>query len=313
MTDETRLVTHYPSSKGLVPIADMPYPHLRNAAEKMRREQRDAPMLAVMDARLAELNAAIEAAPENRIEIGHNNPPAAILTYAAVKARIDDLYDIEAKNWLDGQRITTQAQADAVSRLKGMIKEAEADADRCRKAENEPFDAGKKEVQDRYAPLISDTKAIKGKTVRAHEACVAALTPWLRKLDDEHQARLDEARRVADAAMEEARTLAGAADITNLADAEVVDETFRDAKIAARAALAVENDRARVGGGEYRATLLRDNYVPALVDGEIAMAHYWVMQRGAVEAFLLDLAAKDIRAGKRSIPGFLVDNQKRAA
>ena len=107
--------------------------------------------------------------------IGHNNPPAD--PFGAIKAHIDDLY-VEAKNWLDGEPITTQAQADQVTRLLDMIRDAEKVADNARKEENKPFDDGKAAVQAKYAPLISDTKAVKGRTVLAAEACKAALAPW---------------------------------------------------------------------------------------------------------------------------------------
>ena len=50
--------------------------------------------------------------------------------------------------------------------------------------ENEPFDL-KAEVQARYAPLIGNTKAVKGKTVLAADACKAALAPWLMAVEAE--------------------------------------------------------------------------------------------------------------------------------
>jgi hypothetical protein len=320
MNEPARLVTHYNSSKGPKLISDLPPPYLANAIAKLERDgypaERDDEV-AAMKNRLAELEAM--ASDEDRIAattpasappIGHNNPPSAPTTYDEAKARIDDLHG-EAKNWADGQPITTQAQADAVSRLKGMIAEAEKQAEALRKAEAKAFDDGKAEVQARYIPLIGDKG--RGLTDKATTALQRLLTPWLLKLDAEVQARRVEAERVAQAAIEAAQVIAAAADMARLDDAEVVEEAVQEAKTAIREVKAADNDRARVGGGEYRSTLLKNNWVATLEDGDIALSHYWKMQRGACEAFLADLAAKDLRVGKRTIPGFVVDNQKRAA
>jgi hypothetical protein len=321
MNEPARLVTHYNSSKGPKLISALAPPYLANAIAKLERDGYPADRtaeVAAMKSRLVELEAM--ASDEDRIAattpaatiptIGHNNPPSAPTTYAEAKARIDDLYG-EAKNWADGQPIATQAQADAVSRLKGMIAEAEKQAEALRKIEAKAFDDGKAEVQTRYMPLIGDKG--RGLTDKATTALQRLLTPWLLKLDAEVQARRVEAERVAQAAIEAAQVIAAAADMARLDDAEVVEEAVQEAKTAIRKVKAADNDRARVGGGEYRSTLLKNNWVATLEDGDIALSHYWKMQRGACEAFLADLAAKDLRVGKRTIPGFVVDNQKRAA
>ena len=59
-------------------------------------------------------------------EIGHNNPPDP---FTAIKVHIDDLMT-EARNWCDGAPVETQAQADEVSRLVEMFREARDAADR---------------------------------------------------------------------------------------------------------------------------------------------------------------------------------------
>lgn len=309
MDNQARPVTHYMSSKGPKPIAELPYPYLRNAAEKLRREgdPARAAELAAMDARLAEEEEAAPAPPP----IGDNGPPL-VKTYAEVKEEIDDLFE-EAKNWLDGQPIETQGQADAVSKLLGMLRAAEKAADEARKLENIPFDTGKAAVQAKFAPLIADTKAMRGKTVVAAAACLAALDPWLKKLDEEHQAQVAAAAATAAAAIEVAQVAAATADGARIDDAEEVEDLIQAAKGAQKNFQVLEAGRARVGGGEFRATLLRDNWVPHLEDGDAALAHYWKMRRADVEACLLTLAGQDIRAGKRTIPGFEVRNEKKAA
>ena len=95
-----------------------------------------------------------------------------------------------------------------------MARQALATADSRRKDEVKPFDDAKKEVQDRYHPLIGDTKAGKGKAVLITEACKAATTVWLIKLDDEKRRVAAEAAKAAD----EARKAAEAAFATSHSD-----------------------------------------------------------------------------------------------
>lgn len=65
------MTTHYTNSKGLpVPIADMFYPHLQNARDKLVREQRDGARQAEIDAmtaRLAEIDAMAETEAEQAV------------------------------------------------------------------------------------------------------------------------------------------------------------------------------------------------------------------------------------------------------
>ena len=119
----------------------------------------------------------------NVATIGHNQPPPEPTPFEVISAKIQDLYE-EAKNWCDGEPISTQGQADEVSKLMNMIREAEKEADKLRKDEVAPLDEAKKEVQDRYNPLIGKTTKITGKTVMALDACKAALSddqPYIEK------------------------------------------------------------------------------------------------------------------------------------
>lgn len=233
--------------------------------------------------------------------IGHNGAPDP---FGAIKAHIDDLY-AEAKNWLDGDPITTQAQADQVGRLLDMIREAEKAADEARKQENEPFDIGKAAVQAKYAPLIADTKAVRGKTVLASEACKAALAPWRQEQERIKREAAEAARREAE---EKARIAAEASRMADAADLEArerADAAIRDADAAAK--LANRADKAATTG-----TGLRSHWSPTLTDGVAAARHYWGAEREKCEAFFLSLAKADVLAGKRTIPGFDVTEERRA-
>jgi hypothetical protein len=237
---------------------------------------------------------------DRRLDIGGNNPPQS--PFEAVKVHIEDLYS-EARNFLDGEPITSNAMAQAVESLLDQIREAEKAADAARKDENRPFDDGKAEVQARYAPLISDTKAVKGMTVRAIEACKAALAPWRQEQERMRQEEARKAREEADRKAAEAAALSRAAD--DLAARERAEQAVKEAEQAAKAAS--KADKAATTG-----TGLRPYFRPELVDGVEALRHYWKTRPDAMLAAAMALAKEDVQAGKRQIPGFLIVETRRA-
>lgn len=235
------------------------------------------------------------AAEVDRFGIGGNNPPQP-RPYDAIKAHVDDLYD-EAKNWLDGEPITTPEQAAEVERLLDMIREAEKAADEARKLENKPFDEGKAEVQERYNTLIGKTKSVTGKTVLAADACKAALKPWREAREAEARAAAEKARRAAEGAAQRAAEAARAAAADDLSAREDAEALIKQADQAAKVANRAEKD-ATTGLG------LRTTYRPVLTNGTDAARHFWATRREDCERFFTGLAAEEVRGGKRQIPGF---------
>lgn len=235
-------------------------------------------------------------------QIGANNPPPD--PFGAISAHIADLY-AEARNWLDGDPITTQAQADEVTRLLDMIRDAAKVADGARQEENKPFDEGKAAVQAKYAPLIADTKAVRGKTVLATEACKAALAPWRAAQEAIKQEAARKAREEAEAAARAAAEAMRASQVDDLAAREDAERLVREADQAAK--LANRADKAATTG-----TGLRSYWSPKLVDGVEAARHYWKVNRAECETFFLSLANADARQGIRSIPGFEIVEERRA-
>lgn len=234
--------------------------------------------------------------------VGHNNPPEPT-PFELARNTVDALYE-EAKHWLDGQPIANPQQADSVSLLMDSLRRAEKEADEARKAEAKPFDEGKAEVQARYNPILKRAKT-------GVEGCRAALTPWLRKVEDDKReaARLERER--AEQARQAAETAIRAAAPDDLEARERAEELVSDAKRAAASANRAEKDRAQAMGGT-RATALRSDWVASLADPFAAAQHYWGTNQEACEAFFLSLAEADVRAGKRQIPGVLVTEEKRA-
>lgn len=239
--------------------------------------------------------------------VGHNNPPEPT-PFDMVKAKINDLYG-EAKNWLDGEEIANQEQADAIQKLLRMIQAAEKEADEARKEEARPHDEAKASIQDRYNALIGKTKTVTGLTVLAVDACKKALAPWLLKIDLENQRKAEEARKIAEAARIAALEAAQQRD--SLDGAERFEQAVQDARRA-------EDDARRAGNakasakGEGRAVTLRDYYTSEVTDYAEFARHVWTAHRSDLTNFLDAEAAKIVGSGvHHGIPGVTVHHERR--
>ena len=84
------------------------------------------------------------------------------------------------------------------------------------------------------------------------------------------------------------------------------------AEAAEAAAKAAEKAKPQVAGAG-RATGLRTYWVARMTDRKAALFHYLVARPDAVVGLLQTLADADVREGKRSIPGFEVAEDRRAA
>lgn len=243
-------------------------------------------------------------------KIGHNQPPEPT-PFEQSRDTIQALFD-EAKNWLDGEAIANQGQADSVQKLMRLIQAAEKEADSRRVDENKPFDDGKAEVQARYAPLIANTKTAKGLTILAIDACKKALAPWLIKIENENRARAEAARKEAEAkqllAMEAMRQRDG----TNLEASAHAEALVREAKDAEAEARRSGNAKASAKG-EGRAVTLRDFYSPEITDATAFARHLWTAHRSDMMSFLDVMAAKIVAAGVHNgTPGLTVHHERRA-
>ncbi len=236
--------------------------------------------------------------------IGHNAPPEPT-PFEAVETHITDLIT-EAHNWADGEGVSTQAQADDVGRLIEDLRKAAKAADDLRIEEARPFDEGKAAVQARYAPLIADPKTKNpGKVWKAIDALKATLKPYLDRLKAEQEAEARRLREAAEAVAKAARKAAQAAAASDLAAQENAEELVKAAEQAAADAKRAENVKAQSRGGE-RAIGLKTFYRAEMTDRKAALVHYLTDRPDVVVGFLQAQADADVRAGKRSIPGFNV-------
>jgi hypothetical protein len=236
--------------------------------------------------------------------IGHNNPPEES-PYDAMKIHIEDLF-LEATNFLDGDPVTTQEMADAIDAIKAKALEAEKDGDELRKAEAKPFDDGKKAVQERWNPLVHKET---GKCRLIVQTCAKALAPYLKVKQDALDAEAARQRKIADDLAEEARLARATAPASDLTARVEADAALQAAADAQKQADRATNARAQAKGGK-RATSLRDVWTPVLVEPKEALRHYMQAQREELLNWLLSQAEKDVRIGKREIPGFRIDHDR---
>lgn len=238
--------------------------------------------------------------------IGHNSPPPS--PFELMAEHISDLYD-EAKQWLDGEPVTTQQQADALNTLENRIREAAKDCEAIRKEEVKPLDEAKAEIQERYNPLIGKTTKLTGKAPAAIDAVKAALKPYLLELDRQQREAAEAARKEAEAKQAAAIEAMRSRDASNLEQAAEAERLVQEAKQAEADAKRAENAKAHAKG-DGKASGLRSVWRAAMTDEKAAAAWMWTGHRAELMAFVQEYADKATRAGKRSIPGFEITEHK---
>ncbi len=233
--------------------------------------------------------------------MGHNLPPKT--PFEIAEDRIETLH-VEATNWLDGDAIENQGQADAVSRLLSDARKARKEADTARKIENAPFVTGKAEVQGRYNPLLKRADIIA-------DLCKKVLAPFLARIDAEKKAAAEQARKDAEEATAKAQEAFAKADPTNLDAREEAERYADDAKVADAHAKSAAKDKGAAKGGQ-RAVTLRSVFTGSITDLTACARHYWATDRDALEALIAEMVRRDVRAGKRDIPGVEITEEKKA-
>lgn len=232
-----------------------------------------------------------------------NQPPP--FEYWSMRA--DDLFG-EAENWLDGDPIANEQQAEAVTALKAMLQAGEKEAEAARSAEKKPFlDAGR-EVDAKWKPVID-------RLAKARTVAQRALTPWLEAVEAENRRKAEVARIAAEQErrrLEEAQKLAALS--SDLASEDQVEAAEAAAKEAARVAREAEKETAVVRTGAGKATL-RTEWLVNVKDYR-ELLNYYLRHRPDVadelRKWLFAQAKKDVRGGARSLPGCSIWDEKRA-
>lgn len=231
--------------------------------------------------------------------IGHNAPPPR----DAHSLHIDDLLN-EARSFLDGKPIETQAQADDVGRLLGQLREARQGADAQRKIEAKPYDDGKAEVQAFWKPVIDRTQL-------AESIAKQALAPFLVAQEAIAYAEAAAARAQAQAAVSAAQEALAQASPTDLSARNEAEALLKDAGKADRAASKAEKAKP-MAAGLGRAVSLRSMWTAVMTDSSAALRHYKQQQPEGLRQWLREQAQRDVHAGARAIPGFTISETRTA-
>lgn len=228
------------------------------------------------------------------------NAPADPFTL--FKEHIDELVE-EAKNFLDGDPVETEGQAESVSRLLNMIRKASNDADEQRKAEKKPHDDAGKAVQAKWKPLLDAADL-------AVNTCKSALAPFLLKKEEAQRAAAEAARQEAEQKAAAAREAAEKASASDLAGQLAASIALEDAIAATKQADRLDKQTAQVRGGE-RTNYLRTSYSAQILD-PIAFGKWaWEHRKEEYLAFLTSLAIRECRNGPRDLPGVKVTQERK--
>jgi hypothetical protein len=217
---------------------------------------------------------------------------------------IDDLY-AEAKQILDGAGVQTDEDAAMVAKLLDMLRQAKKGADEQRATEKKPHDDAAKEVQAAWKPLLD-------KCDLAAKVCKDALAPFLTAKEAAQREEAEQARKAAEEAQRAAAERLRATAPTDLAAREGAEAAIKEADKATKAAAKLDKSKAHAIGGS-RAIGLRSYWIAELVDPTAALKHYRKHQPDALKAWLVDQAQRDANAGARAIPGFAINEDRRAA
>ena len=150
--------------------------------------------------------------------IGHNLPPSPM---EEAVAPFDD-FIIEAGNWLDGKRVTTEAEMKAIDALIKGMKAA-------RKAVDDARDAATKPLHEAWKAEVAAWKPTQDDLDLQIKGLVALVDGFKKQLAAEKEAARKAAWEAAEKARREAEAKAALADVANI-------EAQREAKAAMEAA-----------------------------------------------------------------------------
>lgn len=241
--------------------------------------------------------------------IGDNQPPEPInQAYEDARVEVEELYD-QMKDWLDGEPVTNQAQANDLSRLIDKMRKAKKRAEDAKGEEKRPHLDANIAIEARYKPLVS----------KAETAVKVALRVQGDYLNEQDRIQRELAQRVAAearAAAEAAAAAAQAATVAgNLSAREDAEEQIDAAASLVAEAKMLSGLKANAKGEDMtRAVGLVEVWSATMVDPSLALRTYWTHPnpeyRRQIEALAQNFADKDVRGGARTIPGFDVTMKK---
>lgn len=218
-----------------------------------------------------------------------NNPPA----HEAMAMHIEDLFAM-VSNTVAGATVTNDEQEATLDGLLDDVRTARKDADGQRAAEKKPHDDAAKAVQTTWKPLLERCDLAANEIKRL-------LTPYR----DAKQRAKDEAARQArqEAQAREEQARAAMRDPDDLQARFAAEQDLK----AAKKLTAVANSLNRAPSG------LRTRWVATLTDPAAALKYYRECEPEALKAWLLEQGQREANNGARTIPGFTIAQERKAA
>lgn len=223
-----------------------------------------------------------------------NNPPP----FEALSLEIEEATE-QLKHYLDGEPVTTQAQADDVGLLMDTLRKLEKKADAERMAEQKPAQDQIKASQEKWKPLTA-TCTTSVKMAKQY------LAPWLAKIEQEKREKAEVLRKEADAKLEAARAALKTDDLSAKLEAE---EALKDAQRADRAANAAAKDKAQVKGGG-KAVGLKTVHDVELTDPTAFGRWLWQNRKEMYLSALTEMANEIGKVQRIKAPGLLLTERK---
>lgn len=244
---------------------------------------------------------AVTLATGREVTFTDNNPPDP---FDALAVHANDLID----NARGVTPVTSAEQLEAVKTLEGELKDAADLLEKMRVEKKKPLDEQIADIQTTFnvylAPLTN--KTVKGKIPLALDALKKAREPYQQEQDRIKREAAEAARLKAE---EAARLAAEAARAAQADDLEAREE----AEALIQSAAAAQRNAARAEKATTTGTGLRSYWVADLVDPMAALKHYMVVRNDELKAWLNEMARKDVAGPIRTIPGFEVREERRAA
>lgn len=219
----------------------------------------------------------------------HNNPPDPI---DEITAEFDAVR-MEAENWLDGQKVESEAQMNAVDELRKGARKFRLALEAGQKSASAPLhDAWKAELA-RWKPTLDDAG-------RIEKGLVALVDDFKRKLAAIKAEQERKAREEAAAARRAAEDAARAADASNIEAQRAAAEAQWQAEEAQRRAAAASKDTVKG---------LRTFDVTEIIDGTAYARWLWQHDRAPLMAWMEEHA----RRCKHHVPGVVETRKEKRA
>jgi hypothetical protein len=222
--------------------------------------------------------------------------------FEAIKEEIEDEAN-RAREWLSRTSIDSMTLCSQARNMQASLLSLFKRADKMREGEKKPHMEAAKAVDNKFRSLLDAAKA-------AADALRVSFEPFLvaeeTRRKEEERRKFEEARKAAEE--ERSRLLAERERWIEEDPVLALTSPPPELPVIPQEPATV---KVQAGGGTGRKAGLRSVWEATLVDYDAALRHY--ASNAKIRALVESLAAADVRAGAREIPGFEIKEKRRVA